>query len=222
MEAAGGELFHWLQHGAEAMGQQVHHLQLVHALERLERVPFEQVVDVSLLKVALHPPGALPLPPADPTDALALDPSRLAALAAAQQLDAALDAVAPLPLGEVIRVDRFAEVVQDVPYEGPLNSRSLQAAAPRIRRAAHWEQLAGAVRHPGLREALGALGGTEGSAFAELDVRAAVSALRMDTVLRVLQPPRPQAHPAGYGTAAAAVDVGGDGRAGWDYHTVAK
>lgn len=51
---------------------------------------------------------------------------------------------------------------QDVPYEGPLNSRSLQAAAPRIRRAAHWEQLAGAVRHPGLREALGALGGTEG------------------------------------------------------------
>lgn len=67
---------------------------------------------MSLLKVALHPPGALPLPPADPTDALALDPSRLAALAAAQQLDAALDAVAPLPLGEVIRVDRFAEVVQ--------------------------------------------------------------------------------------------------------------
>ncbi len=174
---------------------------------------------MSLLKAALHPSGPA-LPPADPTDALAMDPGTLAALAARQQLDAALDAVGLLALGEVISVDRFAAVVQvgeptrqgarvcmgghpwalyrwgrssglpplptphappcpthtpptryyrfvppthqDVPYEGPLSSRSLQAAAPRIRRAAHWEQLAGAVRHPGLRAALGALGGAEG------------------------------------------------------------
>ncbi|KAG2499501.1 hypothetical protein HYH03_002448 [Edaphochlamys debaryana] len=193
VEEVVGEVFHFFQHGAEALGHTVHHLQVVHALERLENMPLDQVVDLAQLKAALHPVVA-----ATPSDGAGAGEGAGAYLseegwAAARELDAALDGVAGWRLREVVDTGRLAEALEDVPVSGSLNQRTLQREAGRIRRTLHWQALAEAVRPEPLRRALEALGGGKGSPFSELDIRAAVAALRMDVVQRALAPAPPPA-----------------------------
>eukprot|EP00198_Chlamydomonas_reinhardtii_P008921 XP_001698258.1 predicted protein [Chlamydomonas reinhardtii] len=137
-------VFQFFQHSAEAVGNGVHHLQVVHALERLEGMPLEQVVDVQLLKSAIHPTAML--------------------AAAADD--------------------------EDVPTsDWVLDGRLLQRDAGAIRRAVHWDKVSEAVRPQQLRRALEVLGGgAGGSPFAELDMRTAVSAVRLEAVKHVLHP----------------------------------
>ncbi|GLC40307.1 hypothetical protein PLESTB_001516700 [Pleodorina starrii] len=186
---------HFFQHGVEAVGSTVHHLQVVHALERLESMPFNQVVDLELLKAAMHPAPSLYDAEYDGDDgdrAAAATASTAASDAAARRLDAALDSVAGMRLREVVDVGKLADALQDVQLSGPLDGRSLQREAIRLRRSVHWEAVAEAVRPAELRRALSALGAVHrgGSPFSEMDIRAAVSAVRMDVVRQVLTPPK--------------------------------
>ncbi|GLI69426.1 hypothetical protein VaNZ11_014035 [Volvox africanus] len=182
------EVLTFFQHSAEVVGSTVHHLQVVHALERLEEMPLNQVVDLELLKAALHPTGsAISIGSVYDEDVSSSEVTR--------QLDAALDSVADWQLRDVVDVGRLADALQDVQYSGPLDSRALQREGPRLRRAVHWEAVAESVRPSELRQALKALGSTHrgGSPFSELDIRVAVAAVRMDAVRQVLSPSK-EAH----------------------------
>ncbi|KAG2441596.1 hypothetical protein HXX76_003217 [Chlamydomonas incerta] len=172
-------VFQFFQHSAESVGSTVHHLQVVHALERLEGMPLQQVVDLRLLKSAIHPTASV----AEAADAGA-------AAERAAQLDYALDSVCDWRLRDVVDVNKLADALQDVPTsDWVLDSRQLQRDAGNIRRAVHWEKVSEAVRPQQLRQALAVLGGgAGGSPFAELDMRTAVSAVRMEAVRHVLHP----------------------------------
>ncbi|EFJ46690.1 hypothetical protein VOLCADRAFT_105435 [Volvox carteri f. nagariensis] len=194
------DVVHFFQHSVEAVESTVHHLQVVHAMERLEGMPLNQVsggrgegaaqlkpavVDLELLKAAMHPASSS-LYGMTEYDEEQLVNSRL---------DSALDSVAQWQLRDVVDVGKLANALQDVQYSGPLDSRSLQREAPRLRRAVHWEAVAEAVRPPVLRQALNALAepARRGAAgpFSELDIRTAIAAVRMDVVRDVLSPPKP-------------------------------
>ncbi|KAG2451963.1 hypothetical protein HYH02_003736 [Chlamydomonas schloesseri] len=184
-------VFQFFSHSAEAVGSTVHHLQVVHALERLEGMPLEQVVDLRLLKSAIHPTtSALAAAGADGGDE---GGAAAAAAERAAMLDSALDSVSDWRLRDVVDVNKLADALQDVPTsDWVLDSRQLQRDAGTIRRAVHWEKVSEAVRPQQLRRALAVLGGgAGGSPFAELDMRTAVSAVRLEVVQHVLHPVEP-------------------------------
>ncbi|GIL74682.1 hypothetical protein Vretimale_2320 [Volvox reticuliferus] len=181
----------FFQHSVEVVGSTVHHLQVVHALERLEAMPLNQVVDLELLKAAMHP--------TDSSHDIDKDYDEDASgSGVTRQLDAALDSVAEWQLRDVVDLGRLADALQDVQYSGPLDSRALQREGPRLRRAVHWEAVTESVRPLELRQALKALGSTHrgGSPFSELDIRAAVASVRMDAVRQVLSPSKPAQGPS--------------------------
>ncbi|GFR46314.1 hypothetical protein Agub_g7879 [Astrephomene gubernaculifera] len=244
-QAASGAL-HFFERGFHAVESSVHHLQLLHALERLQDMPLGEVVDLGQLKAALHPPAAPAAAPAAAAPAAAapaaaapaaaapagdspdagpaptaaggsdeqqqqqpqeepasnpeLQQQQQRVAAAVAEVHAALEGVAGWRLGQVVDVGRLADALQDVPPPSdPLAPRALLRVAPAIRHRVHWGQLAGAVKHQALRQALldlAASSGEEDSPFAGLDVRAAVSAVRMDVVRQVLRPP---SAPVSYG-----------------------
>ncbi|KXZ43829.1 hypothetical protein GPECTOR_79g108 [Gonium pectorale] len=191
------EVFNFFQHSVEAMETTVHHLQarVTHALERLENVPLNQLVDVEQLKVAMHPASSTGAAAGEAGEAAVAVVSSPSSAAAHRQLDAALDGVASWKLRDVVDVHKLANALQDVPVSDPLDERLLNREALRIRRFVHWDTVAEAVRAQPLRKALAAMSGRSGNPFTELDIRAAVGAVRVDAVRAVLAPPKP-AQPA--------------------------